>query len=95
MHHDFISGSTRVPRGVRIAGWIVCLSACVMPASCKKGPDASTPKKAALVFAKAAEAGDMDTVHQVATGTDAEFALVRDYGQEMQAMGRFLVAGSR
>jgi hypothetical protein len=40
-------------------------------------PDASTPKKAAVAFAKAVVAGDMATAKTLATGTEAEFAIVK------------------
>jgi hypothetical protein len=40
-------------------------------------PDLSTPKKAGVAFAKAVTAGDMAAVKELATGTDAEFALVK------------------
>jgi len=60
--------------------------------SCKRGPDASTPKKAAIAFTKATEAGDTAAARQVATGTDAEFELTKNLGQWMTAVKRFRAA---
>ncbi len=60
--------------------------------SCNRGPDASTPKKAAIAFTNALEAGDMKTARQVAKGTDSEFDLAKNLGQWMASAKRYHAA---
>lgn len=75
----------------RLSCWlttlIICAAAVTLLPSC--GPDTSTPKNTALTFAKAVMAGDMDTVHKTATGTDAQFAAVKTFSDVVAAMRRY------
>ena len=58
----------------------------------RAGLDLTTPKKAALAFAKALVAGDMETVKQTATGNPKEFSIVKSLGDMLQAMKRYEAA---
>jgi general secretion pathway protein G len=95
-----MQSGTRICSGiVRFTTARICiLSLCLLSASlltaCKKGPDASTPKKAGTIFVTAAQAGDSDTLHQVAKGTDAEFDMAKKIGQMLLAFNRFSTAAS-
>lgn len=73
-----------------VASLAVCLGVGAMTASVARAdePDRSTPKKTGLSFAKALSAGDMETVHKVATGSDAEFALCKAMAETLQASKR-------
>jgi hypothetical protein len=73
-----------------VASLAFCLGAGAMMASVARAdePDTSTPKKAAVSFAKALSAGDMDAAHKLATGTDAEFALCKAMGDTILASKR-------
>ncbi|HET6246181.1 MAG TPA: type II secretion system protein GspG [Tepidisphaeraceae bacterium] len=62
--------------------------------ACEHAPSATTPKQAAAIFAKAAKAGDMDTLHKVAFGTDAEFDLAKGFGEQAQAFEHFSAAAA-
>ena len=57
--------------------------------------DMSTPKKAAVSFAKAVMAGDADGYKAVSTGTDAEFALVKSLSDMAMAMKRLEDASTK
>ena len=58
----------------------------------KPGPDLSTPKKAAAIFATAAEAGDMKALHLAAAGPEPQFAFVKTLGELLQAEKRYEAA---
>ena len=47
-----------------------------LPARAADAPDLSTPKKAAIAFAKGVESGDMTVVKATAIGTDSQYKLV-------------------
>jgi hypothetical protein len=80
-----------------VATLAICLGAGAMMASVARAdePDTSTPKKTAVVFGKAIIAGDMDTAHKVATGSDAEFALCKGLGEMVQAFNRLNEASTK
>jgi len=84
-------GRRRVPS--LLVGFVVCAAAMTLLTSC--GPDTSTPKTAAVAFAKAVMAGDMDTVHKTAIGTDAQFAAVKSLSDMLAAMKRYEAAAVR
>ena len=48
-------------------------------------PDISTPKKSGVAFAKALLAGDMETLHQVALGTEADFGIIKASTEMLRA----------
>jgi hypothetical protein len=58
-------------------------------------PDTSTPKKAAMAFAKAVDDDDMEAVHSLAIGNDAEFAVIKELGKFEQASHRLSVAANK
>jgi hypothetical protein len=65
--------------------------AAAMAVSCKKAQDGTTaagpsPKTSAIAFARALEANDMAAARKVATGTDAEFALAKGFGDIMRSI---------
>jgi hypothetical protein len=47
-----------------------------MPARAADAPDLSTPKKAAIMFAKGVESGDMEAVKASSIGSDSDYKLV-------------------
>jgi hypothetical protein len=57
-----------------------------------EGPDTSTPKKAGVAFAKALMAGDQAAVKALATGSEADFALVKNVGDLAIAMNKLEAA---
>jgi hypothetical protein len=73
-----------------VASLAICLGVGATMASVARAgePDRSTPKKTAVSFGKALSAGDMETVHKVATGTAAEFALCKSMAEMIQASKR-------
>jgi len=80
-----------------VASLAICLGVGAVMASVARadGPDRSTPKKTAVSFGKALSAGDMETVHQIATGTDAEFALCKAMAETIQASKRLNEAATK
>ena len=67
--------------------------ACLIPvAPAKAGPDLSTPKKAAIVFSKAIEAGDMDGVKASSVGTDDDYAALKTVSDMVGALKRMQAA---
>jgi hypothetical protein len=60
-----------------MAGLLVILAGTLVAPPTRAEADTSSPKKAAMVFAKAVEAGDMATVKAVSMGTDSEYALLK------------------
>ena len=54
--------------------------------------DASTPKKAAVTFAKALAAGDLETAHLLAIGNDSDFEFVRKIDGYVRAVQRLATA---
>ena len=55
-------------------------------------PDLSTPKSAALAWARAVSAGDMDAVRQAPDGTDKELALARNLSDYILAAQQYNAA---
>lgn len=58
----------------------------------KAGADLSTPKKAALVFTKAIESGDMDAVKASSVGTDDDYATLKSLSSMVGSMKRMQAA---
>jgi len=56
---------------------LVVAAALTISGVARADADVSTPKKAAISFAKAVAAGDTAAMKALSTGTDAEFALVK------------------
>jgi hypothetical protein len=56
------------------------------------GPDLSTPRKAALTFARALDAGDMGMLRQSATGMVEQFAALRQASDTYAAVNRYEAA---
>jgi hypothetical protein len=75
---------------------IACLSTALVLASVARAdaPDTSSPKKAALAFAKAVQAGDMATAKTLATGSDADWKLMQMLSDIMVASKAFATAAS-
>jgi hypothetical protein len=102
MQISFRSVSSRIPSW--LATLVVCTAAMAFLPSCKKeaggdgsanatpAPDLSTPKKAAIVFSKAVDMGDMDTARQTCTGTDEQFASIKGMNDMLAALKRYNVA---
>jgi hypothetical protein len=100
MQFSFRSVSGRLPSW--IATLVICTAATAFLTSCKKdeggggggasAPDLSSPKKAGLAFAKAADAGDLSGMKQSAIGTDDQFAVAKGMSDMMGAMKRYQAA---
>ena len=83
-----------------VSRWMTKLVACVavgglmaaMTPVARADADVSTPKKAGVAFAKAVEAGDQTAVKALATGTDAEFTLVKSISDLSMAMTKLETA---
>ncbi len=75
---------------------LACLAITLMFALAARAdaPDTSTPKKTALIFAKAVQAGDLDAAKKVATGTDAEWNLIKMLSDMIVAMKAFSTAAA-
>ena len=58
-------------------------------------PNVSTPKGAAIAFAKAIEAGDLESARSLAVGTDAEFAFWKSMSEMLQASKRLQAAATK
>src|SRR3954464_12993834 len=59
------------------------------------GPDLSTPKKAAVAFAKAVEQGDMEGAKAASIGTDEDYALVKVMSDFFRSFGRMQAAAQK
>jgi hypothetical protein len=75
---------------------IACLTTALVIASVARAdaPDTSTPKKAAIAFAKAVQAGDMTTAKTLATGSDSEWKLIKMMSETMVAVKAFSAAAA-
>jgi hypothetical protein len=72
---------------------LFALAACWMSASpAKAAQDLSTPKKAALTFARAVEAGDMDGAKASSVGTDDDYAALQSLSDMLGAVKRMQTA---
>jgi hypothetical protein len=83
-------------RFVRMA-LLICVAAVTAISSCKKEesgakPEPSSPKNAALAFARATEADDINGVRAVSIGTDQEYAMLKDFGEMIRAVKRYETA---
>jgi hypothetical protein len=58
------------------------------PAHLRADPDTSTPKAAAVAFAKAVESGDMKLAHTLAIGSDTSFKVFDNLSDMVQAAKR-------
>ena len=58
-------------------------------------PDASSPKQAAVAFARAMEAGDLEAARSLAIGTDTEFAFWKSMSELLQASKRLQAAATK
>lgn len=73
-----------------------CVAGAVLTTAARaEAPDTSTPKKAAVAFANALTAGDMDAVHKLATGNDAQFALVKSLSDVIQGFKHLDAASTK
>lgn len=74
---------------MRVTGCMMILALVSLTARAD-APDRSTPMKAAVAFAKAIMAGDMEAVKSLSTGTEAEYAMaktVSDMAVSMKKLG--------
>lgn len=78
MQFGIHAASRRGPSGLfMLAVWAVAVS--LLGSSARAGDlDLSTPKKAAAVFAKAVQEGDIDTLKMTATGTEDQLAAIKN-----------------
>ena len=76
---------------------LILLALVLVPAALVRSetPDISTPKKAGLAFAKAVETGDIDKAKTLATGTDAEWNVVKSLGDISVAMRKLEAATAK
>jgi hypothetical protein len=67
----------------------------VGPDSAAGVPDLSSPKQAAIAFAKAVAAGDLKSARSLAIGTDAEFAVWKSMSELLQASKRLQAVATK
>lgn len=68
---------------------VVISSVAVQMARADDTPDQAAAREQAVAFAKALQACDMDKVHELSTGTDAEFAIVKTLGTASVSFHKF------
>ena len=92
MQHCFHMASRRAPS--RLFMLLACaVSALFVTASARAAePDLSTPKNAAKAFAKAMETGDTEVMRHLASGTDAQFAAVKNIADMFGGIRRYEAA---
>ena len=74
---------------IRILGCLCAAALAFTTIARADAPDTSTPKKAAIAFANALKTGDIATAKTLATGNDAEWALVKILSDAMVATNAF------
>jgi hypothetical protein len=74
------------------SAWIFGCAAALFLASCKPSTEFSTPTQAGLAFARAVMTGDMNSIHQAAVGSDADFAAIQSLSDLMVALKRLETA---
>jgi hypothetical protein len=66
-----------------------------LPGPTAAAPDASSPKKAAIAFARAVVASDLERARSLAVGTDAEFDVFKSMSELLQASKRLRAAATK